>query len=64
MYGRITRVCMFAMLDGARPDTECIRDLALVVVRRVTVRVIGLVLRPELPLTGNSLLCENGLTEV
>jgi hypothetical protein len=43
------RIYMFAILDKAKPNTENIRDLNLVVVRRMTVQVTELALQPELP---------------
>jgi hypothetical protein len=43
---------MFAILDKAKPDTENMRDLNLVVVRHLIVEVIKLVLQPELTLKG------------
>jgi hypothetical protein len=47
---------MFAISDKAKHDVENIRELKLVLIRRVNVQVIKLVFQPELPLMVNKLL--------
>jgi hypothetical protein len=50
----IMRIYMFAILDKAKPDINL--DLNMTVARHMTVEVIKLVLQPELPMTGHTLL--------
>jgi hypothetical protein len=54
---------MFTILDKVKHDTENIRDLSWVLVRRMAALVIKTVLQPELPLIRNNLLYESGLKE-
>jgi hypothetical protein len=68
VYDYITKLCrqqaqVIQHHEKTKPDTENTRDLNLAVVRHITVRVIKLVLQPELSLIGHNLLYEPGLKE-